>query len=90
MARSLGILLVGLLVAASSSIAPSRSPSARVAPECASPPSITAINALGSQVPAPIVLTCEAVVGAAFAALPATVGGPFGGDIASIQFGFGR
>jgi hypothetical protein len=89
MARSLGIPLVGLLVAACSSIAPSRSPLAGIAPECASPPSITSINAEGSQVPIPIVLTCDKAVSAAFAALPATVGGPFGGDITSIQFGFG-
>jgi hypothetical protein len=66
--------------------APSGTPRAAVTPTCDAPPTIV----FDHGTPIPIVLKCDKALSAATAALPAAMAGRDGGNVASIEFGYGQ
>lgn len=84
--RAIGLLLATAILAACST-APSPSPLAAVTPTCEGAPTIV----FGENgTPIPIVLKCDQAVAAATGALPVAMAGRAGGNITSIDFGYGR
>lgn len=85
MSRAFGLLLAGALVAACS--AASTSARATVSPSCEGAPTIV----FGENgTPIPIALQCDKAVAEAMRAVPPAMAGSAGGNITSIDFGYGR
>ncbi len=84
MSRAVGLLLAGVLVAACS--AASTSPHAAVTPGCEG--ALTIVFGENGT-PIPIVLQCDKAVAEAMRAVPAAMAGSAGGNIISIDFGYG-